>query len=179
MSDRHWMEKWKLNLATGMLERKVDRVRAASWTEAADIEAFEKGITRSQMLTDPRYEMVPLSETVRPPERVETPDYEAALEAIMAMDEGLIAPANPNRPEVLEQLRAMREAVDRMEARPIPWAVQPGGKTESRGMLWMGWIFFVAAVFLAIKQPDFLPTALIGTLFFFGGVAIGGYLVKN
>lgn len=50
----YWVEKWKVVPRPGggtYRQRKVDGVEAGSWYEAAEIEARELGITRSEFLT--------------------------------------------------------------------------------------------------------------------------------
>src|SRR5215211_1412308 len=77
MPDRHWMEKWKWEHelegeAKPRLVRKSDGKQAEGWKHAAKIEGSERGVGVTEMLTNPKYAMVPLKELY--PDEVEVPE---------------------------------------------------------------------------------------------------------
>lgn len=65
----HWAERWRWvhGPQGGYMRRRTDGTVAASYYEAAEIEAAERGITRSQLLRTQRYKWLTLAEVTPPP----------------------------------------------------------------------------------------------------------------
>lgn len=197
MPDRHWMEKWKTDPVTGRLTRKRDGTPAKGWLHAAEIEAREKGITRNQLLSDERAQMVKLAEL-----------YPSDVELPKRVRTG--APKDPFRSEVCKNVKEIEKAAKLGEAMPPPLIYtgtaardiaqgetvsnkdfldnpvplkEPTWASEiprrSKMMLWIGWIFFVAALYLVLTSEALTPSGAIAVLMFFAGVAAAGYCLKD
>ncbi len=69
----HWSERWRVvhHPDGSYMRRRTDGTVASRYYEAAAIEAAERGITRSQLLTTEKYKWLTLAEVTPPVQSVE------------------------------------------------------------------------------------------------------------
>lgn len=168
MPDRHWMEKWswRHEPAPATLVRKKDGKEATGWKHASEIEANEKNITVNELATNPKYNMVPLSElypddtNVREPVRL---GERREKEEVVPYSERI---ANEDLPPAVE-------------IPPEQYAVNttPEGQ-RSRGMFALGWGLAILGILAFLVTGNiFVGLALV--LGFFAGVSMAHYIVKK
>src|SRR5215210_5595069 len=123
MPDRHWMEKWKWEHtlegeAKPRLVRKSDGKQAEGWKHAAKIEGAERGVSSTEMLTNPAYAMVPLKELY------------------------------PDKVEVPERIGSGAERVhEPLEPEDVPFSGRPerAGESSTLVLMFIGWILTIIA----------------------------------
>lgn len=169
MPDRHWMEKWKWDRSKepAMLVRKKDGKMAGGWTHAAEIEGEERGVTADTMLTNPKYQMVPLSECY--------PDDVGVEEPIRLGERREEKEAKA----FAERMQDLRDAAATPDEE-IPWAHKTGPKgTQTRAMFIFGWCFLLIAVMIWLVLGASLMTGIIGLACFTSGAMIAGFILKE
>lgn len=165
--DRHWMEKWRTNARTGKLYRKRDGLPADGWTHAAEIEAAEKGVTRSQLLSGGSRQTVPLSELY--PADVTMPES-------WRKDFGR-GPAVGTATRKIEVGKPLTGA-DVVDLHPEERRSSGSPGRGASAMMVIGWAFFAAA-FIVLTAPNVLAIGAVGVLMFLAGVAFSGYCLED
>jgi len=161
MPDRHWMEKWKWEHALEgeakpRLVRKSDGKQAEGWKHAAKIEGAGRGVSSTDMLTNPKYAMVPLKELY--PDEVRVP------EPILA--------------ELGERSSASEMRGQQVEPEDLPWAARTDERRHSTLLLFLGWILTILAALLFLASGSLLM-GLVLVLAFFGGAAIATHITRR